>query len=594
MRRFFTLLLMLILLLAGCADNDAEQTDAFIPEETAKGYYEENSLLEDQTNGAVRQYDLPDLNYKWMKMTGDRLLLATDSEPVQLHLLSGDWCIPAGVTEIDSNIDICESLFNGFAYYDISSHAVVLLDTQLKQSQSVSLPVDAKDPVISQDGNQIFYTIGNEIRALDVERKLTRLTKTQNVAKQQIADTYFDGKILACNVEDADGNTDTLYISTENGQTLSNANGLISLYTYEDRYVAERMDGTVRQRIVGSLAGDAKQLNIEEPYFAGALELGGVVGYSTDDEGLLLNFYDLSAGKKTASVKLPGIAQPQAVLADRWSGCVWILISNSADNRTILLRWDIKSSKIEEDAVYVGTLFTAKNPDTASMEKLKDQVSALNKKYGVRIRIWSEAVKYPGDHVLIPEHQISAISHMLDEIKSVLAEFPKSFVSKSISSKVRICIVRSVDGQIAGTQYWVGKNAYIALSCGADVRSEFFKAFGWVVDSHVLGNSPKYDYWDTLNPEGFAYGSIADEALTTGENRAFVNVESMTSATADRAHIFWQAMLPENADMFKSETMQKKLTMLCKAIRDAWNLEKSKDIYPWEQYLTKSIAYKKK
>ena len=45
--------------------------------------------------------------------------------------------------------------------------------------------------------------------------------------------------------------------------------------------------------------------------------------------------------------------------------------------------------------------------------------------------------------------------------------------------------------------------------------------------------------------------------------------------------------------MFKSETMQKKLTMLCKAIRDAWNTEKSTDVFPWEQYLTKPIAKKK-
>jgi hypothetical protein len=34
--------------------------------------------------------------------------------------------------------------------------------------------------------------------------------------------------------------------------------------------------------------------------------------------------------------------------------------------------------------------------------------------------------------------------------------------------------------------------------------------------------------------------------------------------------------------------------MLCKAIRDAWGLERKTETYPWEQYLEKSIAYKKK
>jgi len=52
-------------------------------------------------------------------------------------------------------------------------------------------------------------------------------------------------------------------------------------------------------------------------------------------------------------------------------------------------------------------------------------------------------------------------------------------------------------------------------------------------------------------------------------------------------------MKPDNGELFKSETMQKKLAMLCKAVRDAWNLEKKSDVYPWEQYLTEAIAYQK-
>jgi hypothetical protein len=46
--------------------------------------------------------------------------------------------------------------------------------------------------------------------------------------------------------------------------------------------------------------------------------------------------------------------------------------------------------------------------------------------------------------------------------------------------------------------------------------------------------------------------------------------------------------------MFQSETMQNKLNMLCRGIRDAWRLENETDIYPWEQYLAEPIAAKKK
>ena len=67
----------------------------------------------------------------------------------------------------------------------------------------------------------------------------------------------------------------------------------------------------------------------------------------------------------------------------------------------------------------------------------------------------------------------------------------------------------------------------------------------------------------------------------------------MTSITDDRASIFRFAVEPDNAEMFRAEIMQKKLTMLCVAIRDAWRLENSEETFLWEQYLHEPIAHKK-
>jgi len=77
------------------------------------------------------------------------------------------------------------------------------------------------------------------------------------------------------------------------------------------------------------------------------------------------------------------------------------------------------------------------------------------------------------------------------------------------------------------------------------------------------------------------------------EGRAFADAMSATSATEDRSRIFHQAMKPDNAETFASETMQKKLEMLCIAIRDTWDWKKSAETYPWEQYLNESLAYQK-
>lgn len=594
MNKYFALLLALMMLLAGCANGDAEQADSTDTSETTlPGYYVEDSLLETDSNGAVRQYTLPGTGYRWIKSIGDRLLLATEGDTTRLHLLSGDTCIPVAAVDVEAFSDRCEAMFNGFAYYDETAHAVSFLDPQLNLAQSISLPDGSADPIISKDGNQIFYRVGNEIRAMDITRKISRLVKTLSADKIMLIGCCFDGKILICNVEDDDGNVNTLYISSENGQTLKTDNELRYLETDEDQYLVERMDGAVLQRITGTLDGDGKLLTILDTYIAAALELNCVIGYNLRENSTVLNCYDLTTGKRTASVSLQGITQPKAFFADRWSNCIWILTADTDNNGTVLLRWNTKESPVQDEANYIAQLFTANNPDTAGLDALADRISALNKKYGVRIRIWQEAVKYPGEHALVPEHHVSVITNMLDSLENVLAEFPKNFISKSLSSKVRICLVRSVDGEENGLQYWENGNAFIALSSGSDIRSEFLHAFGYVIDSHVLGNSAKYDYWDTLNPSGFMYGMSMDESLTTGDNRAFSDISSLASGTADRANVFWQAMLPDNAEMFRSETMRKKLTMLCKAIRDAWSLKKSTEIFPWEQYLEKPIAYKK-
>lgn len=595
MRRYFPLLLLLLLTLAGCANRTMEPDATAAPTETEPaGYYEEGSQLEVQTGGAVRKYVLPDTGYRFIKSIGDRLILATDEQTAQLSVLSGNECVPIAQSQISMEaFENCEALFNGFAYFDRTKQSVVMLDPQLQQTQSIALPADVTDVVIAQSGNQIFYTLEKEIRSIDISRKLSRLVKTLSTEKCDLIGSCFGGKILICETEDIEGKRNTLYISTENGQTVRTDNSILALATCEESYLAERMDGVVHQRIVGALNIEPKQLLVDDVHLKSALELGGVIGYTAADNILNFNYYDVATGKKTAAITLPGSIVPAAILAEKWSNCIWILASDAADEEMILLRWDIKSSAVQEDVSYIDTLHTVENPDTEALGALGDRISALNKKYGVRIRIWQEAVKSPGDHTLIPEHQVSAITDALDNLEGVLKEFPKGFVSKSINSKVRICLVRSVDGETKGVQYWAGSNAFIALATGVDIRSEFLKAFGYVIDSHVLGNSAKYDYWDALNPEGFMYGSTADESMTTGENRAFVNTDSMVSGTADRSHVFWQAMQPENGEMFASEIMQKKLTMLCKAIRDAWGLKRKSEVYPWEQYLSKSIAYKK-
>lgn len=593
MKKFIILALLPVMLLVGCTVHDEAESLVTTMETEPPGLYVDASEIELLTNGAVRQYDLIYPSHQWLKAMGDTLLLATDTHQAQLCALSGDRRVAVGFAQMEAEcLDSCMALFNGFAYYDVPSCSVWYLDTQLNQLKNVPLPTDASFPVISDDGDEIFYYTGTEIRAYDTERNISRLVKTPSVKIQGLKGTCFDGKILICTTGETAENVKTLYISTENGQTLTTDNSIEALYTYNDNYLAVRNDGVITQRIVGMLNGEAKLLNVADTEIASALELGGAVGYSADDSGLHLNYYDLTSGQKSASVSIPGYSQVKDILADRWSGCVWLLTVDPKEGEDTLLRWDLKATPVLESTVYFQTLYTSQSPDAAGLDICQDRVDAINKAYGVRIRIWQEAVKYPGGHIMVPEHQTAAINGMLDALEPVLAEFPQKFLLKSVSSRIRICIVRTVDEATQSVHYWDENDPFIILPVGANVRDEFLRSVGYILDSHVLGNSAKYDNWNTLNPEGFTYGMV-DAAYLSGDQRAFADEISMRSAPDDRSRILYEAMQNDNAEIFRSPTMQRKLLLICQAIRDAWNLERKTETYPWEQYLNEPIAYQK-
>ena len=587
------ILLVLALSLAGCTNVDSEPTETTPAETVPAGYYVDGSELETKTNGAVRTYELPEGEYNWIAMAGDRVMLVSNGEAAQISMLSGMEGVPVAQLQLDSAVlETCQPLLNGFAYYDSGANAVIFLDLQLQKTQTIILPEEISGvPVFAEDGSHVYFCVGNEIRAIEVERRLNRLVKTVSADHISLEASHFNGKVVTCTIKNGE-KTEIAYISTQTGQTLKTNAKIASIDTNGSSYIVVRNDGLITQRISGKLDGEPKLLSMPDNEMIGVSVLGGAVGYQIDDSGLSLNYYNVDTGIKTAAITIPGTSEIKSMVGDKWGNCIWLLITK--EEKCELLRWDMKASAVKDETSYVETLYTAENPDTAALELINERIEALNKKYGVRIRALEEAVKYTDSHEILPEYQAPVINDMLDQLEAVLAEFPKNFVSKSISSKVRICLVKSIDDAVPGVQFWIDNYAFVTIAAGADVRSEFLKGFGFVVDSHVLGNSPIYDYWDDLNPKDFVYGGAADGTLTTGENRAFYDEDSMATGTIDRSRIFWQAMQPDNEDMFKSEIMQAKLKMVCRGIRDAWRLEREEEIYPWEQYLNEPIARKKK
>ncbi len=601
MKRLIPILLAL-LVLTGCATEEPPQTSesTTVPSTTEyvdPGLYEPGSAVEQQTGGAVRAYPLEQSNYVWMAPMKNKLLLATGREQAELMVLSGKKCTVAASGTVSADFTAENASWQltnmGFCYYSQATNEVIYLDQQLRQIDKVSLPEGASSKVlVDPKTDEIYYSIANQIRALDPDTGISRLIRQHSGRSQKLLALYFDGGMLSCQVTDLDGRQSVLHLSTETGETMSTDQAVYALDTYENTYFALRMDGIVRQQIFGSTQDGitAQSLNVEDP-LRSALPLGGAVSWTVDETGLNLSFYDLTAGKKTAAVTLPGASEPVDVTVN--GNLLWILAS--VEQRQVLYSWDISQSPVEDETVYTGPLYTNASRDEAGLQQCQDRVDALNKKHGLEIRILEAAVKEPGNYKLETEYQTEAINRCLDALEPVLEQFPENFLYKSVNKRIRICIVRSISGDLPAVHYWLDDDSFIIVSPGSDIWEEFLQAVGYVISTNVMGNSPILDSWAALNPQDFTYGEMEGmEQYLAGETMTFADVGSMQSITEDRSRLFWYAMKEDNAQMFQSETMQAKLLLLCRGIRDAWRLERKTDVYPWEQYLNEPIAYVKK
>lgn len=597
----FAFVLLVILTLTGCARNiepdtepTTETTTALIP----TGLYVENSTVEEQTNGAVKMYDLPDSSYIWLAASPEYIYMASKAEAggINLSVYTGDICAVHAFEQAPDSLT-AESRWsvtnNGLIYYDPRENQAVVLDSRLSGNQCHPLPQMDGEPLFSQDGSSVYYCLGNEIRVYDLDNRIDRLLKVHTCQSQTLLRSYFSGQLLACEVTLEDGDTRVVYVSADTGETVNADQHLTELFTMDDRYLALRREGVINQRIFGTQDTLSGQLVIpQDSNLTAALAAGGAVQYSVDEaETLKLRFYNLISGKMTGSVDIEKVGEPILFLDHKATKSLWFVGSDPQTGEQALFQWDPSASACDDAAVYTSVWFNASSPDKEALDALQDRVKALNKTHGVDIRIWDAAVEDPGEFTLEIEHQPLAISMCLDSLEQALLMYPENFLYKSVNSKIRICIVRSISGEISGKQYWYDGDAYIALAVGCDVADELAKAMGYVVDSHVLGNSPLLDEWNELNPAGFLYGGAVIGSMSQGDQRAFYDDRSMSSATEDRSIIFWQAMKPDNGDVFTSDIMQRKLRQLCLGIRDAWRWEKKTEVYPWEQYLNSPVAY---
>ena len=595
------LVLLAVLLLTGCAAGEkTENTPAepVVEATTPVSIYMANSSVEQQTGGAVKVYVPQDGTYIGMGAMNGKVVLVTDL--TQLILMD------AQTGELGASVKVGETIScqatdftvsdRGISYYREQGRELVFLNTNLQREATVEIPEGISGhPCVSHTNQEVYYCKDKEVRAMDLQTGISRIVKRQVCETIELEESHLDGTMLACKVVDEQGRESMLYLNSADGQTMDDANQLTDLQTGDTQYLVTRTDGPVQEQIYGAIGKQNHTLTLDKPLTA-VFQMNGGYCWSMDDSALVMDFYDFNTGTHSAHVRMVGVKEPISVAAD--DRYIWVLAKEGETE--MLYRWEVALSPTGNNHSYLEPLYTRQYPDAKGLEQCAQRAKELEDKYGFSVTVGKEALAVNGGYDLVDEFQVPVLADMLQTLEKVIVRFPEGFLKESlVKGNMHFAMVRSISGDRNVVQFYENGEAYILVAATGNVEANILHGIGYIIDSHVLGNSRDYDTWKGLNPSGFDYDygyanykKHEDSDYLTDEYRAFTDAFAMTFPHEDRCRLFVYAMMENNTSVFANDTMQAKLKRMCQGIRESYGYERDGNTYPWEQYLNISLAHR--
>ena len=193
MKKSLPVLLILIYLLCGCAAGTHTDNSAAFPVQTSAavpGYYDPDSMLEAQTNGALRCYPLGVTGAVSFRLLPDRRLLwiAFDSDATTLTILEGQECIPISTLRLPFSLQGTEYAIqpcgDGLSCFDPVSRETLVLNAELQETDRVSAPAGLDGiPLLSRDGSRLYYTADNALRVLERSSGISSVLKRSSTTQ---------------------------------------------------------------------------------------------------------------------------------------------------------------------------------------------------------------------------------------------------------------------------------------------------------------------------------------------------------------------------------------------------------------------------
>lgn len=610
MKRWLTVLAVLLLLLTGCTEEVPQETQVpttvatAAPTEPDPGLYDPNHSITQQTGGAIAAYPLEGNGHSLYPMGEKRLLIRFEEKEARLTLLSGETCVRE-VETVLSPVQFLSHIWVGdskIAWYDQTANEIVMLDGKLREVERIPMPKEELRSLTLDAGlTTVYYTAEDRICAFDLQTGVSRLLRHMD-GREPYVGVIQNDTVLSCWYWLDNGDVVEEYISCQDGRTYYTGSDIHTMSYLDETWIARHTDGPVQEYLYGDDTGTWVFQPVAEArllYFAG-LSDGNIVAVHEQEYGtVILELYDMQRKTRTASVTVQGILGTGSMY--QTDAGIWFVAHDAKGGDDTLCCWNPELTPAEP-ADCLFTWYNEENPDTQGLAACAAYAQTIGDTYGITVTLGlPDALK--ADYAAKEEYYVSVIQAALEDLEFVLSQFNENYYMRvkrvTESRSFTISLVRGItaangeplpDGN--GLQTWVAGDSYIVVPVGTDTRSQLYHQLWHMTETYVLNRNSVLDTWDRLNPEGFAYlesYSYAEEQLTasylSGPLQAFIDAHSMTYPREDRARIMEYAMLEGNGGYFESDTMQAKLNSLCWSIRRAFKWEESKEVFPWEQYL---------
>lgn len=612
MVRWLGTILVLTLLLTGCAQNATDPTDNTIESiqgvqpPASSGIYVPQAPVERETSGAVRYFKTDAGIYGCVVLGDDLVLLRQNGGAGELVLYSGNdlnavktLSLGIGVLPKPEQLQISRQ---GIGYFDSVSSSIVFLNTDLLETGRIHLSEKVLGNTwLTPDWKMAYYCTGKGIFALDLKTGISRCLMEQSAKYQEITGVMGNGEFLRYQFGPTEEEITVQLIKADSGVTAREGDYLNGLITWQNRYFLPQQIGPVFQLRFGR--GEDHRVLWPKEATARSVPLlqdDSIVLVQDNESASVLTYYDLYTGRRSAEVTLKGITGINSLCADG-NGGVWLLGKDVSGNQAFY-HWDCRKSALSDGGYYIASFFSEENPDLAGLAQWKQNAAEQSDRLGADFLLWQDAVKLaPEGYTFEGEYMTQAYDKLWPSLEKAMSAFPDGFLSTaSGNGKVKIGLVKNIVGDSlwgnqtnpSVIQFWDGDTPVIVLQMSDHLERDFYHGVSLLIETRVLVKTTSYYEWHKVNPGGFKYDNSyienlnrVDTALTEGENRYFIDLFSMSYAKEDRASIFEYACMDGNEEYFQSSNIQAKLRRICKGIRNAFGLKQVEETFLWEQYL---------